>query len=211
MPDREHERGEDQVLQLVGDRPVADGVASGGRKPAQIHREEQLQDQREPEDRHRDPQERGRRGGEVEEAVLTDRAVHAERQRDHGREHERHGHELERRGQPLADHVPDRPARCEADPEVSAQHRRHPAHVLNGHRLVEPEPLPKRIDDRRIDEEPVLEKDRFRASGRRLDDQENEQRDAEEQRDHLYEASADIAAHATSPCGGIARNRATPP
>src|SRR6185436_18580557 len=108
-------------------------------------------DEREPEHRHRDAQERSGRGREVEEAVLLDRAVHAERQCDDGREHERDGHELERRRQSLQDHLAHRTAGREADPEVAAQNRGQPAHVLDRHGLVESEPLPERLDDLWVD------------------------------------------------------------
>ena len=195
VPDGEDERREHQVLELIEQRAVADRVASRRRQPPQLDREEQLQDEGEPEHGHRDAQERSRRGGEVEEAVLPHRAVDTERDRDHRREDERHRHQLDRRGEPLGDHLAHRTSGREADSEVAAQHRRQPADVLDRHRLIEAEALPERFDHLRVDEQAVLQEDGLGASRRGLDDQEDEQRNAEEERHHLDEAATDIAAH----------------
>ena len=92
------------------------------RQPVEVHREQQLQHDGEPEGRHRDARHRNDAQHVVGPAVVVDGGDDAERHADQRREQQRGRSQLERRRQALADVERHRPAREGALAEVEARH-----------------------------------------------------------------------------------------
>ncbi len=127
------------IDQEAGDRldEVLDGDAAGHRRPAELHREQQDQQQPPPEDRHRIAGERRAHDAVVEHRVATHRRQHAGGNADDQREHDRAQRELDggrkQRGE-LAQH---RLLRDHRLAEVAAQDAPDVDAVLDQHRPVE--------------------------------------------------------------------------
>ena len=135
---REGERRQDQVAQEVGKIATAvDGVHTARRQPAQLHREEQDQQQSEPEGRHGNADEDHERQDPVGPAVLPGRGPDANQQPPERAEHERRSRENQRRGEALPHFVEHRPVQAVGPPEVTAQKILEPDEVLLDERLVE--------------------------------------------------------------------------
>ena len=166
---RDHDRREDHVIeraaehgpvagqQRVDDRHVRDAVErarvvevrvvrAGDRQEVQPLEEHELEHDRQPERRHRDPDDRDQPRADVRDLPFPPGGHEAERDPDGEREQHRDRDELDRgRGAP-PDVVEHRPAGSERDAPVAG---RDPADVLgdlDGDRAVEPELLPRLLD-----------------------------------------------------------------
>ncbi len=179
---------------MIAQRAGAHRLGASHGKPAELHREDQLQDQGEPEDRHGDAHERQPGRHMIEGAVLADRAEDAQAEGHDGREEEGGAHKLEGRRQALPDHLGDGPRRGEADAQI-ARHCPQPPDVLDVNGLVDPESLPVVLDDLGVDEAARLQQGSLGPSRRGLYDSEDDDRDPEDHRDHLQDTSNDVGRH----------------
>ena len=131
----------------------------------------------------------------VEPGVLANGAQCADQEGEDGGEQERGAHQFQRGRQSLEDHLRDRAGRRKADAQVAPHRGPDPAHVLDVDGLIHSQPSPVRLDDGGVDEAARLQKGSLRAAGRRLDDREQDDRDAQEQRHHLEDAPSDVCGH----------------
>jgi hypothetical protein len=156
------------------------------RRDAELHAEHELQQDRQPECRHREARDGHEPHRLVEQGVAIERRDDAERQPDQHRHDGRRDRELERCRQPLQQVIGDRALGIEADSHVARDHVGDVAHELLRQRLVEPEPLAHRLD---LCRRGVLAGHHPRGIGR--DDvrhHENDQRQPEQGRRHPCDA-----------------------
>ena len=168
----------------AGDRldVVPDVDAAGHRRPAELHREQQDQQQAPPEDRHRVAGERHAHHAVVEHRVAAHRGDDAGGNADHEREQDRAQRELDRRGKQRQELVQHRRLRDHRLAEVAVQHAADVDAVLHEHRPVEAVLLEQLRVPRGVDA--ALARHRFdRIARHEADQEEREQRHPDEGRD----------------------------
>ena len=168
--------------------------APGHRRPAQLHREQQDQQQAPPEDRHRVTGERAHHHAVVEHRIAAYRGEHAGRDADHQREHDRAQRELDggrEQGQELVQHGRLRDHRLA---QVAVQQAADVDAVLHQHRLVQPVLVHQRCVACRVDAA-LAGQCLDRVARHQPDQEEREQRHADEGRDDEAEAGQDESEH----------------
>ncbi len=208
----ERDRRQDQVLDRIPERrPVTrddrvedvevrrvlelgqDADPAYGREPAEPDREDVFEDDREHEDRDRDPEQRREQAEVVEEAAVAFRRQEAERDPDEDREEHRPDRQLDRRRKALEELVEDRPSRRDRVAEVDRPDLLEIGPVLLLDRLVEAVLLVDRRD--LIRGRPLAEQGRRRAARQGPDPEEDQDREPEQDRDDEDEPADDEAQH----------------
>src|SRR5207248_5229206 len=208
----ERDPGQDQVLEHVPERvPIAfdDRVEdvevrrvlhvdehrdpADSREPREPHREDVLEDDREEEDRDRYPEQGGNQAQMVEDPAVALRRQEAERDAEEDGEEHRRERELHRRREALLDLGRHPAARGDADPEVSGDRRLQVRPVLDVDGLVEAVALAVRLDESR--RRALTEERLGRAPWERPDPEEDQERDAEEDRGEQEQPADEIPKH----------------
>ena len=117
---------------------VPPGAVAGHRKPLEPDREDDDQRQREPEGRHRLPDDGDHQRQPVDPRVAVDGGQHAERNRHHHGQQQRDAAELERDRQAFADQFDHRVLEVERAPEIESHRGAEPVEELRRDRPVEP-------------------------------------------------------------------------
>ena len=167
---------------LIGESCHADRRASGRRKPAERIREDELQDEAEPEDRQRYPGDDQDRGDAIEPAPHG--CNDANDKRDDHAEDGRGADKLERRRHALEKALHHRTAVGEAVAPVAAHEGPQPRQILHRQRPVESH-LSAKSGDVLWPNVRILEVQRQRSAGRRVDEREHQHRDDQQERDRL--------------------------
>ena len=130
--DVDHRQGDGRQDQVVQERPeaVGDAPIALHRQPAELERHDPDQDVGEHEHRHREAQHREAHQRAVEPAAEAPGGDHAERDRDHHREHDGQRGERQRRLEALADQRAS-PASCRSTTGRGRRCSRWPAQMPN--------------------------------------------------------------------------------
>ena len=170
-----------------------DVLAADAREPAELDREGPLQDDREEEDRDRDPDQRDEEARVVDRLPVPLRRDEAERNAEEGREDHRAERELDRRREPLSDLLGDRAAGSDARPEVARSDRLEVPPVLLVDRVVEPVLVSDLRDGLR--RRALAEQRLGGRPGESPDPEEDEQREPDEDRDEQEQPADGEAEH----------------
>ena len=173
---------------------VQDPDAAGHGRPAELHREEQDQQQPPPEDRHRIAGERHAHDAVVEYRVASHGGDHARRNADDEREQDRAGGELDGRGEQRGELAHHRLLRDHRLAEVPVQHAADIDAVLDEHGPVEPVFLEQRRMPGGIDAA-LARHGLDRIARHDPDQEEGEQRHADEGRDDEADSAQQEAQH----------------
>ena len=187
-----------------------DGHPPDGRQPAELHREDEFQDDPEEEDRNRDPEQRADQAAVVEQAAVVFRGQEPERDPDERREDRGCDREFDSGREATLDLLGHRPSRRDTRAEVALDDGLQVRDVLDGQRLVEAVLLLD-LGDRRFGG-PLSEQGFRRAAGQHPDPGEDEDRKAEQDRHEKQEPADDESQHVarrTLACCFIPRSRPT--
>ena len=179
---------------------VQEGVdAADAREPPEPDREHVLEEDRQHEDRDRDPDQRDEQARVVEGPAVALRGDEPERDAEEGREEHRRKRELDSRGKPLADLLGDGSVRRHADPQVALDDGRpEVGGVLLVDRLLEPVLLLVPLDELR---RRALAEERLGGPAReRPHPEEKDEREPEQDRDEQQQPSDDITQHRPDDC-----------
>jgi hypothetical protein len=164
------------------------------RQPAELHREDVLEDDREEEDRDRDPEQRRDQARVIDGPAVPLGRDEAEWDPQTHRDEHRRQRQLDRRRELLLELGKHRAARPNALAEVVLERDRFQvAPVLNVERLVEPVLLADLGDARRCGA--LAEQSLGRAAGQCPDPAEDQDRQTEEDRDEKKEPADDESQH----------------
>ena len=182
--------------QEAGDRldEILHGDAARDRRPAELHREQQDQQQAPPEDRHRIAGERDAHHAVVEDRVAPHRRDDAGRQAEDEREQDRAERELDGRRKQRREFRDHRLMRDDRVAEIALQHAADVDAVLHEHRLVEAVLLAQLRMPDRIDAA-LAGHGLDRIAGNEADQDEGEQRDPDEGRNDEADPGEDEAEH----------------
>ena len=187
--DREHRRRQHQMRESIGESAAAERRASGRRQPAERVGEDELEHEAEPEHRQRDAGDgerasrRDRTRARAADAMPTTNAISTARDR-------RRRDSCSVAGTRSSNRSHDRPPVGVAVAPVAAHECAEPRDVLSGERTVESHRATQSLDVLRP-HVGIVEIERERSAGRRVNQREDEQRDDEQQRDRLHRASHD--------------------
>ena len=201
----------ESIEQEAGHRvdEVPDGDASRHGRPAELHREEQDQEQTPPEDRHRIAGERHAHDAVVEHRVAAHRGEHAGGNADDEREQDGADGELDRRREQRGELAQHGLLRDHRLAEVALQHAADVDAVLDEHRPVEPVLLEQRRVARGVDAA-LARHGLDRIARHDPDEEEREQRHAEKGRDDEADAGEQKAQHRVGVAGPRPRGAALP-
>src|SRR5689334_4217472 len=208
----EGDRGQDEVFDRVPGRVVlpgeeavedekvgdvggvdADVLAAGRWQPAQLDREDVLEQERQEEHRDRDADERADDRQVVEDPAVPPGGEVAERDPDAHREDQRRDGQLDRARELGPQDLGDRATRLDGVTEVESGDPLEIAPVLNPDRLVEPVRVVDRGDPLRC--RPLPQEGRCRPSREEAQPQEQQDRQAEQDRDQLQQTPYDEGQH----------------
>ena len=156
-------------------------------------REDDLQDQAEPEDGKRQPEEAQRRRQVIERRVLAQGRVHADGDGDQQRQHLRRDDQLERHGQTLHQVRQDRPLAEDRPAEPVRERVADPVAVANDDRFVQVVLLLDERDRRPVDVR--LHLHRLERIRRRRDEGEDEEARDEQDRNAVEQPPDDVRQH----------------
>ena len=181
----EDDRGHQHVLEVLH-RVLREGHVAAGGQPLELHGEVDDHHDAEPEMRHREPDERDRRGGVVRRLAPPHRRKDAGNDADHRPDQDREACELERDRQPLHDRVRYRQLAL-VGAEVTPYRETRPVEVLDRQWPVEAVLVADRRDQGRV---PVLRAER----GRRIAGDRSHTCEDEHAREHNDDqGSSDLA------------------
>src|SRR5581483_127558 len=188
---------------------VADRLRAAGGQPVQLHGEEQDQQDREPERGDRDAEEANHGDDVVGERVLPYGGEDTDRQRDQQREQDRAAQQLDRARQPLPEDREHRALLQHGDAQVAAQPVPHQVEVLLIPGQIESQVVAQ-ADDLLL-AGALAQGELGGVAGSEVDHKEDDQRDADQQRNSLQQATDDVTAHTgdSAPIG-YAVNRQLP-
>ena len=171
--------------------------AAAERQPAELGVEQQLQQQRHPEHRQREPGDRGQPPGRVRARPPPVRGHRAGDDREHEPGHQRIARELDRGGQERRDVGAHVPAGDEREPQVAVQEIAQVVPVLDDERIVQAVEAGEVGDlgraGLRAGQQPG------RVAGHHPGQEERHQRDAPQDEHHEREAPRDEHAHGPAP------------
>ena len=183
-PDAEGHGGQDDGERALG---------AVDRHPAEVHGEDEDQEDAEPERGHALARERERHRSGVQEGAPPHRGQDAERQRDEDRQHDGGDRERGRRREALEDQRQRGLAVPEGAPEVALDGPRQEVPVLLRQRPVEPEGGAHDLVVRLRALRPHVER---RGIAREMDDEEDGEGDADQDRDRPGESLTEVRDHA---------------
>ena len=179
---------------------------AGARQPAELHREDEKQDQAGPEDGDRRAEQREEPRAVIDAAVAEARREHAEHDPAQRAEEHRRDHQLQRRGQPLGDVVEHRPLGAEGGAEVAGDEIADIDDVLLRNALVQAPALAGGLDDLRVVHLPLADQRSERVGLGEMREEESDGGDAEQQQRDGEEAAKDVTLHGRS-CRRARRTR----
>ena len=162
-----------------------------------LHREDVLEQDREEEDRDRDPDQGHDEARVVDRGSVVLRRDEAERDPEQRREDHRGDRELDRRREALLELVDDRPPRGDARAQVALGRGLDVLPVLDVDRLVEPVLLADLCD--RLRRRALAEERLRRPARKRPDPDEDEDREPEQDRDQEQQPADDESEHLRRP------------
>ncbi len=173
---------------------VLDGDAPRNGRPSELHREEQDQQQRPPEDRHRVAGQRDTHDRVVGDGIALERREHARGHADQRRQQHRAQRELDGRREQRRELLQHRLVRSERRAQVAAQDVADVVAILHRQRAVEPELVQQARAPRRI-HPPLAGKVLDRVAGDEVDQRERQQRHADERGNDQRDAAQQEAQH----------------
>lgn len=177
--------------------PVQRRIKAVAGENAELDGKQQHQQQAQPEGRDRGYNQRNHAERVVKERILLDRKQNSERNGDQIRQNQRAEGQNTCGGQADSDHLGDRLLGRIGNAQIACHQALHVVHILNQNRLIQTIFMVEGLDLLRL--RVHAERQTRRVAGAETEHQENDDRHAQQDRDHLNDALEYIFDHGAAP------------